>query len=391
VNAHDVVVLGGGPAALAAAAACARAGLSVARVDPAPGHPWPATYGVWLQQLDGLEPAIRSAVAHRWDEVLVLAGDRHVLGAAYGVFDNTALAAALAAPGIDLVVGHVVGANHDRWRSTAILRDGRFLDASVLIDATGHSPVLVHRPERPAMATQAGYVARCSSPPFDVGCVLMDWSSGPPEDHDPTFLYALDLGEGWWLLEETSLARRPALGMDELQARLRARLAARGVEIVSMRGVEEVDIPLGLPVPDRSQRAVGLGGAASQVHPATGYSVGMSLQAAPQLAAALAQALDRRATPEAMSEAGWAAVWPAGRRRARTLEQSGLGALLRLDLGEARSFFDAFFSLEPRLWLGYLTGTLPPREVAAMMAAVFRAVPPNVRTKLLAGSALALV
>jgi lycopene cyclase-like protein len=395
VTRHDVVVLGGGPAALAAASSCAQVGLSVARVDAAPGRVWPNTYGVWIDQLDGLD--LETTLARRWDEVEVVVGRTHRLRRSYGLFDNAALMTTLAsrAVGVDVVEGRVVGANHDRWQSTAVLHDGRFLDAAVLVDATGHWPVLVHRADRAPLARQRahGVVARCSSRPAAGGCVLMDWSATDPAGEDtgaPTFLYALELGDDWWLLEETALATRNPLTQAQLEARLHQRLAARGVSLLEVRSTEEVDIPLGLPVPDLRQRAVGLGGSASLVHPATGYSVGASLQAAPRLATAIVQALGRRATPEGASRAAWAAVWPLGRRRARALEEFGLSALLRLDRSALASFFDAFFSLDDDQWFGYLTGTLSPRGVAGMMRAVFLAVPPVVRSRLAAGNPLAL-
>src|SRR4051794_19272074 len=52
----DVVVAGSGPAGLATAAACARAGLRVTLVDPRPA-PWRATYCLWA---DEAEAAARS-------------------------------------------------------------------------------------------------------------------------------------------------------------------------------------------------------------------------------------------------------------------------------------------------------------------------------------------
>jgi lycopene cyclase-like protein len=396
VTRHDVVVLGGGPAALAAASACAQVGLSVARVDAAPGRVWPNTYGVWVDQLEGHD--LEATLAHRWDEVEVVAGRAHRLGRSYGVFDNAALMSTLAsrAVGVDVVEGRVVGANHDRWQSTAVLHDGRFLDAAVLVDATGHWPVLVHRADRGPRARQLahGVVARCSSRPFEAGCVLMDWSAtgvAGEGDDEPTFLYALELGEGWWLLEETALATRTPVTRAELEARLRRRLAARGVSLLEVRSTEEVDIPLGLPVPNRRQRAVGIGGSASLVHPATGYSVGATFQAAARLATAVAQALERRATPEGASLAAWAAVWPVDRRRARAMEEFGLSALLRLDRSGLEAFFDTFFALDDDQWFGYLTGTLSPRRIAGMMRDLFAATPSAVRSKLVAGNPLALV
>ena len=77
VTRHDVVVLGGGPAALAAASACAQVGLSSPGSIPAPGRAWPNTYGVWVDQLDGLD--LEATLARRWDEVEVVAGRAHRL------------------------------------------------------------------------------------------------------------------------------------------------------------------------------------------------------------------------------------------------------------------------------------------------------------------------
>ncbi len=391
---RDVVVLGGGPAALAAAAACVEVGLSVSRVDPAPEQGWANTYGVWVDELAGL--GLEPTLGHRWDRVEVIGRRRHVLGRSYGVFDNAALAAALTARAGDaeVVAGRVVGANHDRWGSTAVLHDGRFLDARVLIDATGHHPVLVHRPERSAPAMQAAYgiVARCASPPYEPGsCVLMDWSCGPGDDSDPTFLYALDLGDDWWLLEETSLARRSPLSLASLEDRLHRRLAERGIVVREVRATEVVEIPMGLPLPSLGQRAVGLGGAASMVHPATGYSVGASLRVAALLATAIAQAIERRATPQGVSRAAWAAVWPSGRVRTRSLQQYGLEGLLRFDLGDLRWFFDAFFTLPTASWFGYLAGLDAANETAGTMRSLFGELPPGVRAKLVASNPIPLV
>ena len=65
--------------------------------------------------------------------------------------------------------------------------------------------------------------------------LFMDWSaphggSRAPGDGWPTFLYAVPLGGGRVLLEETSLARRPGLPTAQLRDRLSARLARHGVD-----------------------------------------------------------------------------------------------------------------------------------------------------------------
>lgn len=399
----DVVVIGAGPAAWSAAAAIADVGLGVALVAPAPSAPWPATYGVWVDELDGL--GLGKPFRARAEQVVVVGEERHVLDRPYAVLDNEALAQRLARPvhdgGHAVVDGCVVGANHDRWRSTVVLADGRTVTGRVVVDASGATPILVQRPERPRPAHQVarGIIARFNG---DVTApdtaTLMDLSSpsnpsspGAGEE-DPTFLYALDLGNGSTLVEETSLARRNPLAVDILDRRLTERLARLGVEPVEVVGTEAVDIAMGAALPSLAQREVGFGAAASMVHPATGYSVAASLRAAPRLAGALADALDgRRATPASASRAGWDAVWPLVRRRAWRLERFGLDALLRLDGTGQRQFFDAFFTLEPPLWAGYLSSTLAPAEITALMGELFTRVPWSVRATLLRANPLGLL
>ncbi len=392
----DVVVVGGGPAAWAAAAAVAGSGLAVALVAPSPEAEWPATYGVWVDELADL--GLGDPFRARCEQVVVVGDERHVLDRPYAVLDNRALAGTLRQRVHDgggaVHAGRVVGANHDRWRSTVVLADGRTVTGKVVVDASGADPVLVPRPPRPRPAFQAAYgiVARVDDAgrPGAGAATLMDFSGGPPDDPDPTFLYALDLGDGTTLLEETSLARRPALPVDVLAARLDARLASAGLT-VEVVGREVVRIAMGGALPPPSQREVGFGAAGGFVHPATGYSVAASLRAAPRLGRALADALvGRRATPAAAARAGWDAVWPARRRRVRRLERYGLEALLRLDRGGQRCFFDAFFTvLSPEQWGGYLAGTLAPAELATVMRKVFAAVPGRVRARL-AGNPLVL-
>ncbi|WP_405416892.1 lycopene cyclase family protein [Pseudonocardia alni] len=69
----DVLVLGGGPAGRALAAACAEAGLRTTLADPAPERAWTATYCAWPEELpapargDGRDPAGGGGrAARRW-------------------------------------------------------------------------------------------------------------------------------------------------------------------------------------------------------------------------------------------------------------------------------------------------------------------------------------
>lgn len=392
----DVVVVGGGPAGWSAAAACAAAGLVTVLVTLDRTASWPATYGVWLDDLAGLDGIDAPSVCERtWPEVTVVARREHRLARAYGRLDNAALAASLAARfaagGGTVLEGAVTGLEVvGRGRSVRLAR-GMSVDTALVVDATGHDPVLVRRSRSPQAAVQAawGVVATCSAPPVRPGsCLLMDWSG--PDGGDPTFLYAMDLGDGRWFLEETSLARRPLLPEDVLRRRLDERLAVAGVRLGEVLATERVHIPMGGALPTPGQAAVGFGAAGGLVHPATGYSVGAALRLAPSLAAAAVAALERRATPEAVAAAAEAAVWPSGRRRARSLERYGLDALLRFDRSAVQAFFDAFFDLPDHLWQGYLSGTLPPRDVAALMQRLFLAAPPRLKALLAGGNPLTL-
>lgn len=388
----DVVVLGGGPAALAAAAACVGTGLAVARVDPAPGLAWPGTYGVWLDELAGL--GLEGALARQWADVRVIAGKEHRLGRSYGLFDNDALVALLLerGAGAPVISGRAVGANHSRWQSTVVLHDARLLDAAVVVDASGPWPAVVYRDDvidgvRPvtAVATRTGYgvVVRGVGLPGDLDtCLLMDWSRGDAPDAEPSFGSVFPLGDGWSLVQETSLAAQPGLSEAVLEARLHDRLAATGAVVREVRAVDEAAVPLGLAVPSGRQRAVGFGAAAAMVHPLTGWSVGETLRAAPDLAEAIAAALERRATPAGVSAAAWGAVWPAERRRVRAIDQRVLRALLRLGRGGFRRLFDALFELPDEQWFAYLTAQASPKEAAATARAIFGATNSGLRAKL---------
>ena len=75
----DVLVLGGGPAALCIASELNQRGVAVAAIAPDPvDDPWPTTYGIWADELKavGLEPLLE----HRWsDTVQEILGDMHNL------------------------------------------------------------------------------------------------------------------------------------------------------------------------------------------------------------------------------------------------------------------------------------------------------------------------
>lgn len=390
----DVLIVGNGPAGLAAAACCAEVGLQVALLAPDHDAGWPNTYGVWEDELGVLGES--DMLFARWPQVTVrFDGPPSRLARPYGRIDNTRLRARLlercTRAGGRLVIGHAQAAEHEPQGSVVLTAEGARLSCRMIVDASGHRPALVTpgqgRP--PGFQSAYGLLAETSAPPIEPGSmVLMDYRDAPLRGlprvrEDPTFLYAMDLGDGRWFVEETSLARRPALDFDILEARLHRRLAAGGARLTRTLAVERCRFPMGVPLPSRRQRVIGFGGAAGMVHPATGYQVGTALRRAPLLARALRTGLAAPgATPVRVAAAGWAAVWPRDLVRQRALHEFGLETLLRLDTLQMQAFFSAFFSLPPEQWRGYLSGADSTAAVARTMLGVFRAAPGSLRAAL---------
>lgn len=131
----DVLVVGGGPAGRALAAATAERGLRTTLLDPAPESPWRATYGCWADELpDGLPPSVIAARAAG----RAIALSEHRLGWEYTVLDVPALRAhldgELARYGVQIRAGRATA-----WASGAVrLTDSEEMRARVVVDAGGH-------------------------------------------------------------------------------------------------------------------------------------------------------------------------------------------------------------------------------------------------------------
>ncbi|WP_216904775.1 lycopene beta cyclase [Synechococcus sp. CCY 9618] len=391
----DVLVVGAGPAALCLAGALARRGLRVeALAEREPDHPWTNTYGIWGQEVDAC--GMSHLLAHRWSDTVSWFGPEPTPhGQDYGLFDRSRLQAHWLAEaeraGLGWHRGRAVTIDHDDTGSRVGTATGDALRARLVIDASGHEPVFVRRPDDGPVAGQAAYgiVGRFSAAPVAPGrFVLMDYRSDHLSEAErrqpPTFLYAMDLGDGLHFVEETSLALAPAVPFAVLKDRLRRRLAHRGVRVEEIHEQEHCLFPMNPALPDRRQRVVGFGGAASMVHPASGYMVGSLLRRAPGLAEAIAAACTAAPAPgvlpgPALSRAAWDALWPGAMRRKHALYRFGLEKLMRFDEHQLQHFFATFFRLPPEQWQGFLTNTLTVPELVRAMAVLFAQAPGDVR------------
>ncbi|MEA5450261.1 lycopene cyclase family protein [Leptolyngbya sp. CCNP1308] len=388
---QDVLVIGAGPAGLSLVAALAETGLTVqglALADPA--HPWPNTYGIWVDELEdvGLVPFLD----HRWKDCLVQVNSGPVpLHREYGLLSKDRLQAHWLTQAEQNRVtwhrGKVVRLEHGPTHTQVTTASGETLAARLVIDATGHQAALVRRPEAPELSFQSAYgiVGRFSQPPTaPQQMVLMDFRDDylSPEQRQepPTFLYAMDLGDGMHFVEETSLAHHPAISMEVLAQRLHQRLRHRGIEVEDIHHVERCLFPMNQPLPDFTQRVVGFGGAASMVHPASGYMVGALLRRGPGLAEAIAAALSSsQTTPDQVAHQAWQALWPADRVRKHYLYLFGLENLMAFDAPQLHQFFDTFFNLPTDDWAGFLADNLSLPEVVQAMLGLFGRAPNPVR------------
>jgi lycopene cyclase-like protein len=376
----DILVAGGGPAGFLAAAALAEAGLRVALVTPSPESPWPNRYGLFADELAAA--GFADTAGSRWGRTQVrLDAERVVeLGRAYAAVDGQALhgrlAAVLTTRGAEIVDDTCVHAAHDDAGVDVRLASGASWRARLLIDATGHRPRFTARAGPEPSAFQCAWGVLCEVTgdvgPTDV-MTLMDWSEPGPGAPSgvPTFLYAMPLADGRVFFEETALCARPAVPFSYLRARLQARLAARGVHIARELDVERCLIPMDAPLPDRHQRTVAIGAAASLVHPATGYLLAQTMRASQRLAGSVAPALLAGAPPARLAALAWSAVWPPAERGLHRFFALGRDLTMGLDAAATRAFFAAFFALPPAAVRAYLSREVAPARTLLAMTRLY--------------------
>jgi lycopene beta-cyclase len=370
--AFDVAVVGLGPAGRALSSRCAARGMSVLAIDPRPDAVWGPTYGIWGDELGDLpESVVRARV--RGPELR--ARGRHTLGRDYLVLDNAALQRALSLDGVEVRQARVDDTG------MASLRGEQAGRARIVVDARGARPDgLVPHDPAPAQTAYGVVVSTEDAEPALDGApgLLMDWrtdwAEGDPSG-TPTFLYAIPLGEGRVLLEETCLAAAPGVPIVELRARLHRRLVSRGVRPPAIEDPSEREI-VRIPMRGRGRRppegvlAVGTAGRGGNL--VTGYSVAHSLARADALADTLA---DGRAPASADP------VTPAD-----LLREMGLRALLRLDLDGTLELFDAFGRLPVQSQRDFMSRDSAAPGLAAAMWRMFTRMPLSAKSRLVSAT-----
>ena len=402
----DVLVLGAGPAGMAIASALGKEKLDVEVLSPnGPEEPWPNTYGIWGKEVDKL--GLQDLLEYRWKNTVSFFGhgsleEHHYENKAtehfldYGLFDKEKLHSYwLNECNKSLIKWHEGFAekiSFQKHKSIVTTNDGKTYSARLVVDATGYDPVFLKLKSCGPLAVQTcyGIVGSFSKPPLKKGqFVLMDYRNDHLNEEQkkepPTFLYAMDMGNGKYFLEETSLGLVNPLTMENLKERLEKRLSYRNISITSMQHEElGLFLPMNMPIPDFKQQVLGYGGAASMVHPASGYLIGNVLRRAPLVAKAISTAMhDKKLSTYNIARKGWESLWPKELIRKKSIYQFGLEKLMRFDEKLLREFFGSFFELPKTQWYGFLTDTLSLREIVYAMWIMFLKAPWSVKKGLM--------
>ena len=384
----DILILGSGPAALSLASELAKQSLSIKGISTkSPHQKWENTYGIWASELEEL--GLESLLSHRWSKTVSFFGDgikekgnnptKHSYD--YGLINQEAFQNELLkkCKGIHWLNETAKQINSENKITEVICSSGLKLKARLVIDASGHKSKFIKRPLLREVAQQSAYgiVGKFTTPPVNKDqFVLMDFRPDHLNNEElsssPSFLYAMDLGDETYFVEETSLASYPALSQKDLKKRLLSRLSNKGIKVEEIIHEENCLFPMNLPLPYKNQSVLGFGGAASMVHPASGYMIGSLLRRAPLLAEKLAIFLkEANYSSLELATKGWSVLWPYELTQRHKLYQYGLQRLMSFDESRLRSFFSNFFKLSTKEWVGFLTNTLPLPKLIYVMSKMF--------------------
>ncbi|MGN2641690.1 lycopene cyclase family protein [Nocardia takedensis] len=328
----DICVVGLGPTGRALAHRAAAAGLRVAAVDPRPDRLWPPTFSCWIDELPAWLPA--SAIAQRIAAPTVWTETEHRVERPYCVLSKPGLRDALPLDEATVITGRAA----EVTAHTVTLRDGTTITADTVFDTRG----LPSPGARRTASAHGIFVDAAVAAPMvgDGEGLLLDWrpENGAGPDEPPSFLYAVPLGDGTVIFEETSLGLRGGMPQHVLRARTLARLAAHGIHLTGDEPSEAAHYPLDQPPPARrGDGPIPFGSRGGMMHPCTGYSVADSLA----LVDTAVDALNAGTNPVE-------ALWPWRARLVYWMRMRGLYGLGRLTTDQSIAMFEAFFTESER-------------------------------------------
>lgn len=352
----------------------------MALVAPEPESPWQPNYCLWA---DELPAGMEELVERRWSAASVFTSlEARNLQRAYVKLDTRGLQSfywrGLRAGSARVASARATLLEHRAGETRIHTDDGAAVRARVVVDASGAGSPFIQRTHRraPAFQTAFGLMVHAPGHGFDpMRMVLMDYRSASSDASDPpSFLYVLPMSDDRLFVEETSLARRPAMGLDVLRVRLETRLASLGLHRCERVREEHCSIPMGLGLPLPGQALIPFGAAAAMVHPVSGYLIAHVLRKANLVAASIVEGLDAGDTDLAIASAN-AAVWPRAHRATWELYAFCLEGLVGMSSSEIAQFFDSFFRLPLHAWSGFLGGNLASGEIGTIMTRLFWTLP----------------
>ncbi|KAF8397924.1 hypothetical protein HHK36_016850 [Tetracentron sinense] len=386
---YDVIIIGTGPAGLRLAERVSMYGVKVCCIDPSPLSIWPNNYGVWFDEFESM--GLEDCLDKTWPMTTVYIDEEKTkyLDRPYSRVSRNGLKTKLiegcVSHGVEFHKAKAWEVAHQEFESSVICDDGYELKGSLIVDASGFTSTFVkyNKPRNHGYQIAHGILAEVEDHPFDLDkMVLMDWRDShmgsepylrPSNDKLPTFLYVMPFDSNLVFLEETSLVSRPVLSYKEVKKRMVARLRHLGIRVKRVIEDEKCLIPMGGPLPSIPQSVMAIGGTAGLVHPSTGYMVARTLALAPVLAETIVECLGstRMIRGKPLHHRVWNGLWPLERRCTREFYSFGMETLLKLDLKGTRSFFDAFFDLDPYYWQGFLSSRLSLGELALLSLSLF--------------------
>ncbi|QLY31776.1 lycopene cyclase family protein [Nocardia huaxiensis] len=331
-GAADVCVVGLGPTGRALAHRAMVAGLKVVAVDPRPERLFVPTYSCWVDELPEWLP--RTAIASLIERPTVWTDQELRIERQYCVLGKRQLWDALPLDDATVIAGRARTVEAHRVE----LADGTEVRAATVFDTRGQA---APGQRRSASAHGIFVDEDVAAPMVKPGEGLMlDWrpENGAGADEPPSFLYAVPLGDGTVIFEETSLGLRGGMPQHELRRRTLNRLAAHGIRLTGDEPTEAAHYPLD-DVPPKAGRGqvIPFGSRGGMMHPITGYCVAESLSLVDTAIEAIRQGKDP-------IEAMWS--WEA--RLVYWMRMRGVYGLGRLTTAQSVAMFEAFFTRPPR-------------------------------------------